>query len=693
MYLNLTDLESSLILTKKNLTEYTNGELDDEEIKNDNDTFFQQLQTIYQAYLSELEGCASESAMSSEKNKFLLYFGAVVNLYFLTGMHLVYPKDTNDTTKENENVFLTENKGYFITKLCMVIQDEPLLIELQQLYYAITEQNIEKFQDLQKTHPSFLLTHCIFYCQVDRYFQALLRNFQSENEKEEANLEEAKLKAVEEALSLSYAQHQRDHHGLELLKEFALSYTDYAKDAEHYLPIDQPSMKLSPVFPLPYFRYNMTAVNTLSESLEIITELKTLLETAQKKSLYLKNHFNEQKIKNNIEELELLQKDKEVGTVDLTKQSNQFFSLDSHSREYRGQFLKMPHYVDMKRSTFMILLDSLHKQNQLEQQQKEREKLFEEQSHNWKHTSYPKIASDVGQFLRAKDTDQDVYQGHKLEFVYVSNMQLLGTINLLRLEYGASEEEFSKIFRKDIFRKNYKKYLPHPNNGTPVETVATEPLRIKKILLKAFEIVTFRLFLPESDPSTNAELMREEVIYKTELSHLPQSFYDNILVYEEYDREQEKELGVDKEETKWIWFSRNGYPITHSFSPFWEELRFDENKPGYAVMMNFLINLLLNAINHGVKSKEGQLSIFFTEEEQEGISYLCIVFENKMDSSTTLENSEGKGLQGIENRLKKVNVEKKLKQNVVTSTPKENVFRTELWIEKQAFWVKEESII
>lgn len=285
---------------------------------------------------------------------------------------------------------------------------------------------------------------------------------------------------------------------------------------------------------------------------------------------------------------------------------------------------------------------------------KQREDLIASHAHTWKHFIYPDTIKEVAQELLPNNPDA----ANKLFNAYNSEYLLRQNLNMLTLRYTSNTSEKIKSIKETIYPADY-----------PFEGIKT-----KQVVDTCLETVLFQLLMKDYDTRIHIK----DLIAKIDL-------FENIqLIREQFTND----IVLKRTNSDCItWFNNNFYPLSVSYSEFWNDLSLAEHDTAHLQLSDWIINLFHNAINHGMKNKHGNIELLFDEEIIEENDYLTITIKNLYaeDNDVPFELGTGKGLQFINSVLCEYNNECYNKKIGVTTAIDKNTFITKLYIAKTIF--------
>ncbi len=301
----------------------------------------------------------------------------------------------------------------------------------------------------------------------------------------------------------------------------------------------------------------------------------------------------------------------------------------------RLAYLEIPTYVcvDGQRNTEDLFIKKMELRDvneQLEKSKMELEKaiesknaLIDHHAHNWKHIVYPKTVKEVAEALYAEG---NIEYANRLFKAYNSENILQHDLQLLKLSHASSQTEMQEAFRNDILLSN-----------------ARSGVGIKRIIEDSLDTVLFRIIMEDVDESYSLEQVKGSISGFNSIEQLRKSYTESFIT----QKKQNKSLME--------WFNNNIYQFNLEINPFWEDVKIKANSVAYTQLVEICINLIHNAINYGVKSKEGFLNLKLEFEQVNDINYYTLTTENPVDYNSAFSEGSNQGLKSIRDTLEKLN--------------------------------------
>lgn len=298
-----------------------------------------------------------------------------------------------------------------------------------------------------------------------------------------------------------------------------------------------------------------------------------------------------------------------------TKYYPSIFSNNIIKNDLINKILQIPTLSSISKSDLVNALALSEKTMQLadinEKLEKEKHKksdLINQNVHSWTHIVYPNIVLDVATTLYEEN---QIEKAVKLFEAHNSQTLLINTLNLLKIEYNSTDQDFRYDLQDSFCSSKHEKAV-----------------NILSILDYSLNTVLSKLVLEEFYSNDG------NVFDKTHRPILQKSFIDKII---------KKDISTVE------WFSKDIYEI--NIINQWEDINAMQDDLGFILLVDIFINLLNNIINYGVKTKKGYINIDFYIEE----NYHFIKFINPIDRNSMFLQSKNQGLNSIKYKLAKFN--------------------------------------
>lgn len=567
------------------------------------------------------------------KDEFQILYCCFVNMYLIHGLHLTVPEDAKQHPEEdrmhdyflsirNDGRFLIygqnekeleENQQFFLSETKKLLNDEEEYQEFIQLYLGIYHQDRTCFQRLaEKNYP--IVDYYLFYMDIQSHIYAM-------EQRKKESMSQKEYDSNKNQLCQSYKRYERH-------KKDKTSPFCKMGNSENNGSIETQGggSQNVPPLPLPTIRY---ADSLCEELLACHFKLQNIHQ----------NSINLEQSKGEIDsKLRHLLKNEQLGIIAEKGEKNQQ-NLFSNIPEIRMEFLMFPVKMDFDKNTFSLLMQSYLDNQKLEETNKmlegknrllEREKLekselIKEHAHNWGHMSQPKIAYNLalelsrsGNFVHAQLT-QKLYGEILLHY---------NDLKLLELKYiSGSNSEFLNKFRVTL------EYVEeNPQDAKVLDYVIAE----------ALELTLLRLLLSEKDDSESFH-----VSDFTKQKELRDSFTNFI------SKEPEKH-------EVFTWFKENLYEfqLTIQHEAWTGLIGFIEKDVAYSYMLQIFIDLLTNAMNYGLKSKEGYIHITLGYDK----GYMVMSVENPIHRESAFKEGSGRGINSTKKSIARLNCSDELEQ-------------------------------
>lgn len=576
---------------------------------------------------------------TGDPEDFITLFCCFVNLYLIHGLHLSFPKDGKTHKKEDERSHfsvtrnnlqffhyveneeqLEENMDYFLEQVERLSLSHQQFCDLKRLYLGIYYQDKSHFLSLSEDTHS-IADYYLFYMAIRDHMYAMEQRKNKQISKEEFS-------ASKEELTLRY----RNYEG----RKFSFSSPERSDGS---VATGLAASRNIPLLPLPTVRYadylcqDMLASHTQLMALEHTFDLVLTIP-------HISNLINDplKKYKSLDDLLREVTEKQQLGNI-TEKGAKNHLDLCSNIPEIRMEYLMFPLKIDFDRNTFSLLVQNYldyqalqeknraleEKNKELEQQQKERKALISEHSHNWSHMHIPHVLKDISANLKGV-VEQPITV--TLDRIYSDFLLHKSDLELLKLKYESSNDE--------VFLNKFRSHLA----GALVDDTGTVQT-LEHIIAVSLELVLYRLLFKASQDKTHSI---SSVVSIAELKEK----------YIQFELDKENELEIFE------WFSKEIYPFrVTTRSNDWNVRGFLINEVSYCYMVQLIIDLLNNALNYGVKSREGFIDIILdTELNELNRNYMSIHVENPVDLTTNFMLGSNRGLTSIKASIARLNCSK-----------------------------------
>lgn len=259
-----------------------------------------------------------------------------------------------------------------------------------------------------------------------------------------------------------------------------------------------------------------------------------------------------------------------------------------------------------------------------EAHRREKERMIQQYSHTLTNTLNPNAIYEVANRLKShtefrKDARflTDAYHAETI----IRNQGLL-----LQARNTGSSAEFQQLIRGDR--------LP--------EDTQEKAIGIEEILNNAVERIIARFL---NSDYHKLDMIRQHICEhkQTTLSELKNSFEENVFF-------NPRQLAID-------WASANIAGITKTLSPMWKGIRLRRDGYAEALLQGYLQELLFNALKYRDSVQDVWVGINFSDEKIDDTTWLNAKWENPFDEGKNIQLGTGKGLEGIENDIRMLNLD------------------------------------
>lgn len=289
-------------------------------------------------------------------------------------------------------------------------------------------------------------------------------------------------------------------------------------------------------------------------------------------------------------------------------------------------------------------------EEQLEKVINSKNALIDRHAHNWKHIVYPETVKEIAEALY---NEGNIEYANKLFKAYNSENILQNDLQLLRLNYASSEEEMQEMFRHDILLSSSK-----------------TGLNILDIIENSLDVVMFRIIMEGVDCSYISQEVKSSLGAFNDIEMLRKSYTKNFI------EQSKKNISIIE------WFNDNIYSLNIKIDKLWKDVKIKKNNIAYTQLIEIFINLIHNAINYGIKSKDGFINLKLELEEIDDILYYTLNLENPIDYKSYFYEGSKQGIKSIKNTLEKLNridIEKSNDIKSISIIGNENLYTIKLY--------------
>lgn len=555
-------------------------------------------------------------------------FCCFVNLYLIHGLHLSFPENAKKNIQEDERPFfsvtrndeqffhyidneaeLAENSDYFLLQVQKLTDCQEEFVDFKNLYLGIFHQKKEYFLNLLEKELPVVDYYLCYMAIRDHIFDIEQRKNGTKSKEE--------FLASKEELCIRYSR----------FKQRKFSFLQ-AESNDGSVTTNTSQSTNIPIFPLPTIRYSDSFCEEILLCQKEIWKIYNSRTMQQRMLVY-------ETIENKLCEITETQ---QMGIITEKGQRKQH-DLFSNIPEIRMEYLMFPLKMDFDRNTFSLLMqnyldyqeleevkDALEKNNQeleeknrlLEKNKAEKIEIINEHKHNWKHLTLPSIVSSISKELKSLG---NLTQANLLQKLYVDFISHQGDLKLLALKYEAVDNTALAIeFTRFIGRINEEKDCSAKS--------------LSHILGESLELTLFRLLHHVSEDEA-------EVLLHSERSQV--NLRDKFTDY----------LNKRKNITEiFHWFSDHIYPFkVNSLHTCWDQYGFIEYEVSYFYIEQIFLDLIVNALNYGLKEDNGWIEVNFDFKDP----YAIFTVRNPVQTETSFLKGSGQGLTSVKNAIARLN--------------------------------------
>ena len=546
--------------------------------------------------------------LNSKNNKciddFVIIFAMFCNLYIKAGFHL----RGNIKKSINKIAYRLEN----------IIDDKRLLEYLELIYAGIIFNNRECFVEALEIFPQYQLPYLYLFIKTakkaiysyDKELDKLMEYYYS------------KLNCEMQQYAIGQGEYIRESSN-PAIDENLLPYILFEKRRDKVVRaliscFDSCEKKI--IKDVKFEKIDFTDGRYLLQPF-VIKYLESMTKMVNEKLKYEEFNFNLGTVFEKMKILSSMDKDRSERGCEDEEEISELYLEELQGLRLIG--LGLPVEIEASREVFMGRLEIVKLNNSLEKAIADKNALINKHAHNWKHIIYPETVKNIADKLYARG---DFEYANKLFHAYNSQSLLQQDLNLLQLQYTSTPEEYQKAFKKTI-------YLVEDERG----------VGILNVFKNALQTVLFRLIMEEVDTRYSIIALKNNMFSSVNREVLRDSYVESFVV-----QSNAKVSVID-------WFSKNIYPITISLDDCWNDVKFKPNDIAFAQITEVFIDLLHNALNYGVKSKDGYIQISFEKEVigDESI-YLCTI-KNPCEKDSAFSEGSGQGLRSIYEVVEKLN--------------------------------------
>lgn len=586
-------------------------------------TFFQQVGKWEEETLANGFSLLKELQKElTSKDDFFTLYSCFVNLYFIYGVHLSVPENAKKNPKqdtrsyfsgtrnddqffyyENNQEELLQNRECFLAQLKTLSCSEEDHRDLEALYLGIYLQKKDYFLPLLEKNYA-IVDYYLYYMAMREHILAIELRKNKEISKNEFLLSKKELCAT-----------------YDRYKNRGFFFPEPEQNNSSLAVGDRISQNI-PHLPLPTIRYSDSLCEEMVECHKGLNRLVGHVSHIQKDQIQLIHR-----------QLREIVKNQQLGTIRPKGKINQK-DLYSNVSEIRMGYLMFPLRIDFDRNTFSLLMQNYldyrqleEKQRLLKQHQEVKDDLLKQHAHNWGHMNYPSILGSVAKELYKEG---NIAHATTLNYVYDDFLLHQNDLKLLKLKYNAqTPDAFLDEFMRSLAAKNAK-FTNHK--------VAS----MRYLLEDSLRLTLFRMLFSaqeESGKDNSFKLHRE----KTQ-AQLQERFSAHFM------KTNQEDMSVIE------WFNQE----IHSFEveglvTTWESIGFLQGEMAYSFLQQVILHLLSNALNYGVKTKEGSIKFIFYRELLDGEPYLSFRVENTVHKESAFIPSHGYGINGIKDSIARLN--------------------------------------
>lgn len=299
--------------------------------------------------------------------------------------------------------------------------------------------------------------------------------------------------------------------------------------------------------------------------------------------------------------------------------------------------------------TFSFLIDLSFENQQQKQAWQKQKKIMDEHVHNCKNITFPKIIFQVAKELSRGETERDKRLAQDLMYAYVAQTRMDTDTKLLKLKVETSKSgDFLAELQKFMGGKNTCK----------VDYLAKECLML----------TLYRILMTQEELLDQEEyaLSQEKTMDSLKKSFLQETITPSGGKFDVIH-----------------WFSHEIYEFHLDLTDVWNEVSFQKQGCAFVYLGQIITNLMINALNYGVKSKNGKITLLFSEKIMDGQEYLMIFIANPVERESSFLQSTGYGIDSVKEAVARLNETENL-ELFTTITAENQHFSVEIAIQKSA---------
>ena len=272
-------------------------------------------------------------------------------------------------------------------------------------------------------------------------------------------------------------------------------------------------------------------------------------------------------------------------------------------------------------------ISAIENKDKLEQEanhRREKERMIQQYSHTLANTLYPNAIYEVANRLKSHiefRRDARILTDAYLAETIIRNQGLL-----LQARNTGNPAEFQYLIRGDR--------LP--------EDAQEKAIGIEEILNGSVQRIIAR-FLNADDRKLG--LIRPQVCTRrgTTLDQLKADFEENVF--------------FNPNRSAIEWASANLGQIEYTLSPLWKSIRLRRDGYAEALLQGYFQELLFNSLKYRDIAQDIWIRIDFSDEKIDDTTWLIAKWENPFADKKTIQLGTGKGLEGIENDIRMLNLD------------------------------------
>lgn len=299
-------------------------------------------------------------------------------------------------------------------------------------------------------------------------------------------------------------------------------------------------------------------------------------------------------------------------------------TLEEKQGAYGEFVLEYGDKLDFDDFVFVMELYFQQKEDQvklsiLEKERVIRKEVMDEHLHNCKNVTFPKTILSVAKELSRGESLREKRMAQDLMYAFVAQMRMETDAKLLKLKLETSES--------GDFVQEFRKFLGGRSGATIVH-----------ILKESLMLCLYRILMTEE------EILEEYALsHEKSMDELKKSFWNETI--------SPKNNGFDVVD----WFSQEIYPFHLEVSSGWNQVFFMQQGCAFVYVAQILTNLLINAMNYGKKSKEGEIFLGFNEKLEGNTSFFTIKMKNPVEKTSSFLQSTGYGIHSLRASVARLN--------------------------------------